>query len=40
MLSKLKTVIKENEGQIMGALYKDLGKSKEESYTTEIGIIY
>jgi len=40
MLSKLKIVIQENEGQIMEALYKDLGKSKEESYTTEIGIIY
>lgn len=40
MLSKLKTIIQENEGQIMEALYKDLGKSKEESYTTEIGIIY
>jgi len=40
MLSKLKTVIQANEGRIMEALYKDLGKSKEESYTTEIGIIY
>lgn len=40
MLSKLKTVIQENEGRITEALYKDLGKSKEESYTTEIGIIY
>ena len=40
MLSKLKTVIQENEGRVMEALYKDLGKSKEESYTTEIGIIY
>jgi len=40
MLSKLKIVIQENEGLIIEALYKDLGKSKEESYTTEIGIIY
>ncbi|MDB1960232.1 aldehyde dehydrogenase, partial [Clostridium tertium] len=39
-LKKLKNVIKENEQDIMDALYKDLRKSNFESYATEIGIVY
>lgn len=39
-LKKLKQVIKKNEDKILDALYKDLRKSKEEAYTTEIGYIY
>jgi aldehyde dehydrogenase (NAD+) len=39
-LKKLKFIIKENEDQIMEALYSDLKKSNFESYVTEIGIIY
>jgi len=36
-LKKLKTAILEFEDKLSEALYKDLGKSKIESYTTEIG---
>ncbi|WP_291650542.1 aldehyde dehydrogenase [Clostridium sp.] len=39
-LKKLKNIIKENEQDIMDALYKDLRKSNFESYATEIGIVY
>lgn len=39
-LKKLKNLIKENEQDIMDALYKDLRKSNFESYATEIGIVY
>lgn len=39
-LKKLKLIIKENEEEIMEALYKDLKKSNFESYATEIGIVY
>lgn len=39
-LKKLKILIKENEKDIMDALYKDLRKSNFESYATEIGIVY
>lgn len=39
-LKKLKNIIKENEQNIMDALYKDLRKSNFESYATEIGIVY
>lgn len=39
-LKKLKTVIKENEENIIQALKKDLGKSSFESYATEIGLVY
>lgn len=39
-LKKLKNLIKENEQDIMDALYKDLRKSNFESYVTEIGIVY
>lgn len=39
-LKKLKNLIKENEQNIMDALYKDLKKSNFESYATEIGIVY
>ena len=40
MLKRLKTVIRLNEDAICNALYKDLGKSKAESYMTEIGMVY
>lgn len=40
MLKKLYNTIKEFEGQIIEALYKDLHKSEFESYSNEIGIIY
>lgn len=39
-LKKLKNIIKENEKDIMDALYKDLRKSNFESYATEIGLVY
>lgn len=39
-LKKLKSIIKDNEENILHALNKDLGKSNFESYATEIGIIY
>lgn len=38
-LNKLKDVILEYENMIMDSLYKDLGKSQFESYSTEIGIV-
>lgn len=38
MLKRLKTKILENEEKIAAALYKDLNKSYEESYMTEIGM--
>lgn len=40
MLQKLENVIKENEKQILSALYEDLSKSEAEAYMTEIGIVY
>ena len=40
MLRKLENVIKENEKQILSALYEDLSKSEAEAYMTEIGIVY
>ncbi|BCN31808.1 aldehyde dehydrogenase [Anaeromicropila herbilytica] len=39
-LKKLKSGIKKYEEQIIKALYKDLGKHKNESYMTEIGFVY
>ena len=39
-LKKLKMIIKENEGVIMEALYKDLKKSEFEAFATEVGILY
>ncbi|MGL4589131.1 MAG: aldehyde dehydrogenase [Mycoplasmatales bacterium] len=39
-LKKLKVLIQQHESEIMEALNKDLGKSKFESYATEIGIAY
>jgi aldehyde dehydrogenase (NAD+) len=39
-LKRLKMGIKKYEGQIMKALYKDLGKHENESYMTEIGFVY
>lgn len=39
-LKDLKKVIKKYEKEIIEALYKDLGKSEFESYTTEVGFIY
>ncbi len=38
-LNKLKDVILEYENMIMDSLYKDLGKSQFESYSTEVGIV-
>jgi|SRR5690554_630230 len=38
-LQSLKDAIIKNEDKIFDALYKDLGKSKEESYLTEIGLV-
>ncbi|MEG2192545.1 MAG: aldehyde dehydrogenase [Oscillospiraceae bacterium] len=38
-LLKLKALIEENEGEISLALKEDLGKSRAESYLTEIGIV-
>ena len=38
-LKKLRTAILANEDKICDALYKDLQKSKEEAYLTEIGIV-
>ena len=40
MLKKLKLGIKKYEEQIIEALYKDLGKHKNEAYMTEIGFVY
>ena len=39
-LKKLKSIIKENEEKISEALFLDLGKSKFEAFTTEIGVLY
>ncbi|MCW3107396.1 MAG: aldehyde dehydrogenase, partial [Segetibacter sp.] len=39
-LQILKKAIKKYEQQIMDALFKDLHKSQEESFTTEIGFVY
>lgn len=39
-LTDLKLIIKKYENDIIDALYKDLGKSEFESYTTEVGFIY
>lgn len=39
MLQKLKQAIKTHEADITAALYQDLHKSEQESYTTEIGIV-
>lgn len=39
-LKELKQTIKKYEKEIIDALYKDLGKSEFESYTTEVGFIY
>ncbi|MEG1132670.1 MAG: aldehyde dehydrogenase [Romboutsia sp.] len=39
-LTDLKSTIKKYENDIIDALYKDLGKSEFESYTTEVGFIY
>jgi aldehyde dehydrogenase (NAD+) len=39
-LQKLRAAIQENESAIMEALFKDLHKSAEEAYSTEIGFIY
>ncbi|WP_317852114.1 hypothetical protein [Paraclostridium sp. AKS73] len=39
-LKDLKQTIKKYENEIIDALYKDLGKSEFESYTTEVGFIY
>lgn len=39
-LKKLKSIIKDNEDEILNALNKDLNKSKFEAYATEIGMVY
>ncbi|MBL4936248.1 aldehyde dehydrogenase [Clostridium sp. YIM B02515] len=38
-LKKLKTAIKKYEDNILDALYKDLGKSEFEAYSTEVGFV-
>lgn len=40
MLDLLKKTIIKNENKLMEAMYRDLGKSNEESYMTELGIVY
>ena len=40
ILQKLEKVIRDNEKQILSALYEDLSKSETEAYMTEIGIVY
>ena len=40
ILQKLEKVIRDNEKQILSALYEDLSKSEAEAYMTEIGIVY
>jgi len=40
ILKKLKSAIQKYENEIIAALQTDLGKSKFESYTSEIGIVY
>jgi len=39
-LVKLKQVLKANEELIIEAMYQDLGKSRYEAFTTEIGVVY
>ncbi len=39
LLKSLKNKIKEHQGLIYEALYQDLGKSKKESYLTEVGFV-
>ena len=39
-LKKLLNIVKANEDKIYEALYKDLNKSKEESYLSELGLFY
>ena len=40
VLKRLKNTVRKYEQDICEALYKDLGKSKEESYMCEIGMVY
>ena len=40
ILQKLEKAIRDNEKQILSALYEDLSKSEAEGYLTEIGIVY
>src|SRR5690606_24120772 len=40
ILNKLKKVIKEHQTEILEALYKDLGKSHIEAYSSEISFVY
>ena len=39
-LDKLEKSIRRHEDELMEALYRDLGKSREEAYATELGIVY
>ena len=39
-LKKLKTLLKENEDQLYNAIYQDFGKSKYETYISELSLIY
>ena len=39
-LVKLKQVLKANEELIIEAMHQDLGKSRFEAFTTEIGVVY
>ncbi|MCD6544447.1 MAG: aldehyde dehydrogenase [Flavobacteriaceae bacterium] len=39
-LEKLKNLLKDNEGLLYDAIYKDFGKSKYETYISELSLIY
>ena len=39
-LAKLHEVLKRHEGELLRALAEDLGKSPEEAYMTEMGVVY
>ena len=39
-LKKLKNLLKENEDILYEAIYKDFGKSKFETYLTELSLVY
>jgi aldehyde dehydrogenase (NAD+) len=39
-LLKLKKLLQENEDQLMEAIYKDFGKSRYETFITELGLVY
>src|SRR5690606_34661502 len=40
MLATLEAAVREYEGRLFAALKEDLGKSAEESFGTEVGLVY